>query len=210
MRVITLPVGVLGANCYLVAADTGEEACAIDPGGDAETILAAARKAGLRIVLIVDTHGHPDHTAANCDLRQATGAPLLIHEADRAMIEGSGREWAFTGLVHVPCQADRTMADGEDLHVGEMALRVVHTPGHTPGGCCLAADGALFTGDTLFEGSVGRTDFPGGDPHALDLSLAKIVKLLPDETILYPGHGEPTKLGVEKETNPWLLGSGEL
>ena len=206
MIVLTLPVGMLEANCYVVAAEEGAEAVAIDPGGDAEVIVAAAQAQGLRITHILDTHGHPDHTAGNCDLKAATGAKLYFHEADRGMIEGSGREWALTGLVHVPCKADATLSDGEDVQVGALTLRVVHTPGHTPGGCCFAVEDALFTGDTLFAGSVGRTDFPGGDMRTLEASLARIVELFPDETVLYPGHGEATTLGEEKATNPWLVG----
>jgi hydroxyacylglutathione hydrolase len=201
---------MLEANCHLVAADAGPEACAIDPGGDADVILGAAQSAGLTITHILDTHGHPDHTAANCALKAATGARVYIHESDRAMIEGDGREWVFTGLEHNPCQADETFADGDDLHIGELTLRVFHTPGHTPGSCCLAAEGALFTGDTLFEGSIGRTDFPGGDTRAMDASLRRIVELFADETVLYPGHGGPTDLGTEKATNPWLVGLGEV
>ena len=205
MVVLTLPVGMLEANCYVVAAEEGAEAVAIDPGGDADVILAAAQDHGLHITHILDTHGHPDHTAGNFDLKAATGAKLYIHEADRAMIEGSGREWAFTGLVHVPCNADETLNDGDELQVGALTLRVVHTPGHTPGGCCFAVGEALFTGDTLFAGSVGRTDFPGGDMDTLEASLARIIALFPDETVLYPGHGDATTLGEEKATNPWLV-----
>jgi glyoxylase-like metal-dependent hydrolase (beta-lactamase superfamily II) len=204
LNVITLPVGIIEANCYIVSADASDEAVVIDPGGDADTILQAVGSQGLRVALILDTHGHPDHTAANRAVKEATGARLLVHEADQELIEGDGRQWALTGLEHVPSQADGTFSDGDELRVGDLTLRIYNTPGHTPGSCCIAANGVVFTGDTLFAGSIGRTDFPGGDPPAMKLSLARIIELFPDETVLYPGHGEATTLGEEKQTNPWL------
>jgi glyoxylase-like metal-dependent hydrolase (beta-lactamase superfamily II) len=205
-RIRTLAVGVLSTNCYLVSDPDSQEALVIDPGAEPDRILAALRAAGAKVTAIVNTHGHWDHSGANGAVKEATGAPLLIHAADapwltmRQTVTGAG-----LGLLH-PVQsppADRVLQGEEELPLGRFRLRVIHTPGHTPGGICLYLPGVLFSGDTLFAEGVGRTDLPGGSPSALASSIREKLFSLPDETVVYPGHGAPTTIGDERSLNPY-------
>ncbi len=211
MHVLRLQVGPLEANCWVVAARVGEPAIVIDPGGDAPVILAEL--AGATVSAVVLTHGHFDHLGAAAEVVAATGAPLLVHEADAARITSDeahgtgGAMFGFDGLVAPP--ADRLLRDGDAVVSGDLKLTVLHTPGHTPGGICLFAEdpdgGAphLFTGDTLFALSVGRTDFPGGDARALSTSIARKFTALPEATLVHPGHGPDSTIGREARLNPF-------
>ena len=205
MIVETLVVGPLQANCYLIGCERTQGGLVVDPGGEAPRILDAIERLGLDVACICDTHGHVDHVAANAAVQRATGARLLIHEADRELIERPHPFWsAMVGGIE-PSQPDGTLADGDELHVGDLTVRVVHTPGHTPGCVCLAIEDLLLTGDTLFAGSVGRTDLPGGSMPTLQESLRRIVAEFGEETRLLPGHGPESTLGDERRTNPFLL-----
>lgn len=199
---LCLPVGRLQANCWLVW-ENGE-AVAIDPGDEAPRILRALKERDLTLKAILLTHGHFDHILAADALRKATGAPLICHPAETAVLADPAHN--LTGYTGAPfaLTADRTVADGEMIAVGTMSFTVIHTPGHTPGGCCFALEDHLFTGDTLFAGSIGRTDFPGGDPAALNGSLHRL-KDLPDDWTVHPGHGETTTLDHERATNPFMV-----
>lgn len=184
-----LMVGPLGANCYILGCKKTLEGAVIDPGGDAHRIVSELTRKNLRVRWILNTHGHWDHTGANAELRKITGAPLLIHRLD-----------AFA-LKEKP---DGFLEEGSDVNFGTYSLRVIHTPGHTPGGVCLFSPGAVFTGDTLFAGSIGRTDLAGGSYESLIRSVRAKLFVLGDEVRVYPGHGPPSRIGEERLRNPFF------
>jgi hydroxyacylglutathione hydrolase len=200
------PVGPVQANCYLFGDDVAGELFVIDPGDEPERILAAVRRHGGRVAAIVNTHGHFDHVMAVEAVRRATGAPFWIHEAERELLaEGPARAKEIFGVEVPPSPApDRWLKDGELLRVGSLGLTVRHTPGHSPGGVCLLGDGLAFVGDTLFAGSIGRTDLPGASMDVLLESIARVLLPLPDDTICYPGHGPETTIGEERRSNPFV------
>ncbi len=201
----TLCVGPLQANCYLIGCGRTREGLVIDPGGDAPRIIDAIGRLGIEVSLILDTHGHVDHVAANAAVQRATGAKLLIHEADRELIERPHPFWsAMVGGIE-PSEPDGTLAEGDELQVGDLIVRVLHTPGHTPGCVCFALDDLLLTGDTLFAGSVGRTDLPGGSMPTLRQSLRRIRDDCDPATRVLPGHGPASTMGEEARGNPFLL-----
>lgn len=199
------PAGMLGANCYILGDETTREAAVVDPGGDVPQILQELNKLGLKLKYIVNTHGHYDHVAGNDQLREATGAEVLIHSLDADMLTSSqGNLSLLMGLNLVLKPADRTLSEGDVISLGQLQLKVLHTPGHTPGGICLLGDGFVIAGDTLFAGSIGRTDFPGGSYTQLLQSIHNRLLTLPDETDVYCGHGPQTTIGEEKVSNPFL------
>lgn len=206
MKIITLEVGSLGTNCYIVFDEAGREAAVIDPGGSAEGIMSVIKNEKLTVKYIINTHGHADHVMANLKLKEATGAPILIHAADADML-GSGQRnlSAFIG-GSVSCgPADQTLKDGDVVTVSSnLALTVIHTPGHTPGGICLHAGGALFSGDTLFAESIGRTDFPGGSYRQLIDAIKTKLMVLDDAVKVLPGHGPESTIGWERKMNPFI------
>ncbi len=211
MRVDELRLGPLETNCFIVSDGLGGPLVVIDPGGDPELLLEAL--SGAEVSAVVLTHGHFDHLGAAVDVIEATGAPLVVHELDAERIispDANGTGGAIFGYNdHVPAGADRTVRDGDELVAGQLTLKVLHTPGHTQGGMSLfAADPEggvphLFSGDTLFAGSVGRSDFPGGDSRTLAASIAGKLAPLPAETIVHPGHGPNTTIGRERRVNPF-------
>jgi glyoxylase-like metal-dependent hydrolase (beta-lactamase superfamily II) len=184
-------VGWLSTNCYLVGCEETGEAVVIDPGMDskreADQILDYIKQNNLHIKYIINTHGHPDHIAGNTILKKALDAPILIHEKHPAYIK-----------------ADKKLQDGDSIQVGTLMLMVLHTPGHTPDGLSFLGDSFVFTGDTLFAGSVGRTDFPGGSFQILIKSIKTKLLPLPDSFKVYCGHGPSTTIGDEKKQNPFL------
>jgi glyoxylase-like metal-dependent hydrolase (beta-lactamase superfamily II) len=188
MIIRQLEVGYMDNFCYIVGCENTKKATVIDPGPDVEQIMSAAREEGLDIATIVNTHAHGDHTAGNAKLKALTGAKIVIHELDAGGYP----------------EADVLLSDEKTLQVGEVVFDVIHTPGHTPGGICLFADGNLFTGDTLFVGDSGRTDLAGGDRATLGKSIRRLMKL-PDTTVVWPGHDYgPTPfstIGWEKRNN---------
>jgi hydroxyacylglutathione hydrolase len=210
MLIEGLVLGALETNCWLVADDAGGPLVVIDPAGDAEVLVAAIGRRPVAAVVL--THGHFDHLGAAAAVVDATGAPLLAHRLDAA---AASDPWANGGLgfgfnYEAP-EPDRLLEDGDTLEAGRLTLSVLHTPGHTPGGICLfaaaPADGSdtphLFSGDTLFARSVGRTDFPGGDARALSRSIATKLARLPLETTVHAGHGADTTIGREARANPF-------
>ncbi len=204
MRIEALAVGPLQVNCFIVACPVTRQAAVIDPGDEGERILHLLRGEGLELKLVINTHGHFDHVGANRFLVEATGAELCLHSADRALLLRAADHAARYGLRAVDSpEPRRLLADGDRLQVGELTLEVLHTPGHTPGGVCLYTPGHLFSGDTLFAGSVGRTDLPGGDMATLIAGIRNRLWSLPEETQVHPGHGPDTTLGREKTGNPY-------
>lgn len=191
-------VGTLCTNCYLLACEKTRRALVVDPGGHGEQVLRFIEQEALTLELIVNTHGHIDHISANGYLQRKTGARVCIHPKDSGLLFR-----LLQGLNH----RERTIfvGEGDVLAVGEeVRLKVLYTPGHTPGGISLVGEGFVFTGDTLFAGSIGRTDLPGGSYHTLLRSIKEKLLSLPDEFVVYPGHGPFSTIGEEKQNNPFL------
>ena len=207
MIIKSFVVGPIGVNCYVVSdADSGQ-GIIIDPGGNAEEILSYVRDAKIAVKAIINTHGHGDHIGANDAVREATGAPLLMHAADQYMLtDARANLSAFMGYQALSAPPDRLLAEGDEVTFPGGSFRVVHTPGHSPGGICLIGEGAVFSGDTLFAESIGRCDFPGGSEAELVRSVRDKLLPLPDETKVYPGHGPETTIGWERRYNPYLQG----
>lgn len=211
MRVERLTLGALETNCWIVSAGGDSAVVVIDPADAARDVLDAVGERDVAAVVL--THAHFDHLGAAAEVLDATGAPLLVHVDDAARIisdapHGTGGAlFGFHGVI-APA-ADRVLADGDVVEAGELRLVVLHTPGHTQGGICMFAEDPeggpphLFSGDTLFAGSVGRTDFPGGDAHALAASIATRLSALDSETRVHPGHGPDTTIGREARINPF-------
>jgi len=205
MRIIILEVGHLGTNCYIIFCSRTKEAAVIDPGGNSEEIIACLNREKLKVVAIINTHGHADHIAANGKIQQTTGAPVMIHQEDAKMLTSAHSNLSmFIGASVAFAPADRLLKDGDVVKVGDIELSIIHTPGHTPGGICLRANTVLFSGDTLFAQSVGRTDFPGGSTSTLIRSIQEKLMILPDETKVLPGHGPETTIGWERVHNPFI------
>ena len=202
-------VGALYTNCYVVGCNETKEALIIDPGFDTELvakrILREADQLELQIKYIVNTHGHPDHIAGNGIVKKMTSAPILIHEYDAPMLTRSTENLTtLFGLrtASLP-PADRILHNGDAIKVGEVMLRVLHTPGHTRGSISILGNDVVFTGDTLFAGSIGRTDLPDSSPKEIMSSLKKLT-ILPDHIKVYAGHGPASTIGEEKKSNPFL------
>ena len=205
MVLIRLIVGPLQVNCYLLADEKTKEAVVIDPGDDADDILKIIREKDFNVKYIINTHAHFDHVGANKALKEATGAELLLHEADApvlATVSNQSRSFGLSPVVSPP--ADRYVKHGDVVTAGEVSLKILHTPGHTPGGISLREEGMVFTGDSLFAGSIGRTDFPGGDLLTLLRSIKTNLMVLPDETKVFSGHGPASTIGDERRENPFL------
>jgi len=203
----TIVVGALGVNCFILGCDETSEALVVDPGADADRILALVAKRGLRVTTVVNTHGHFDHVGGNRRVLEATGAELMIHEADAPYLQKAVVTAARYGVAAEDSPApSRFLTDGMTITFGRKSLQVLHTPGHTQGGCCLylASEGMVITGDTLFADSVGRTDLPGGSHEQLIASILGKLFTLPDETRVYPGHGPSSTIGHERKHNPYL------
>ena len=194
MFVKMFTVGMLATNCFLVGDKDSGEAAVIDPGFDRESearaIFDEIDRNGFRVKYIINTHGHPDHNGGNRILKDRSGAPILIHEAEASVLSSP--------------PADRKLRDGDLIEVGNVSLKVIHTPGHSPGSMALLAPDYVFSGDTLFAGSIGRCDLPGGSPEELVNSLKTKLLSLPDYVKVCPGHGPVTSIGEERRNNPFL------
>ncbi|MDQ3954678.1 MAG: MBL fold metallo-hydrolase [Actinomycetota bacterium] len=205
-------VGPLACNCYVVGDEASKEAIVIDPGGDAEELAAELAALELKVTAIVATHAHFDHIVAAEHLRQQTGAPFFLHADDHVILdwfEESGLLFLGTRLPPPP-EVDTSPDEGDVLRAGSLELQVLHTPGHSPGSISLVAPEVVFAGDTLFNGSVGRTDLPGGDSDTLVRVIKNKLFPLGEDVTVYPGHGPPSTLGEEKRFNPFVGDAGGL
>ena len=201
----TLGVGLLDTNAYIVVCRETNEGMVVDPGGDAEDILAVVDRLGAKIKYIVNTHAHTDHILANAAVKAATGAAIVIHplEAPKLLASEPGLQ-LWLAESYEPAPADVLVNDGDVLRVGSCSFAVLHAPGHSPGHIALAGKGVAFVGDVIFCQGVGRWDLDGGNYDQLMHSITTKILPLGDETVLYPGHGPATTVGDEKEENPWI------
>lgn len=205
MNISCIPLGHLEANCYVIECEETKKAAVIDPGGDPSEVISYLKEKGLTLEYIIDTHAHMDHVAGNDPLRDATGAKLLIHRLEADSLNGPrphiSPNMGFPTKFKTP---DRLLEEGDIIEVGNIKLKVLHTPGHTRGGICLVSDGVVFTGDTLFNCSIGRSDFTGGNYEDLITSIKTKLLTLPDETLVCPGHMGDSTIGYERKHNPFL------
>lgn len=206
MLLRSITVGITQTNCYLVGCEETREGVVIDPGGDAGRILKGIEAMGLTVRYVLNTHCHFDHMAANAEVVAVTGASLALHPAELPILQARGGASWFGVPVRESPLPEVYLEDGQILEVGTLQFRVLSTPGHSPGGATfyLEEEGVAFDGDVLFAMGVGRTDLPGGDWDTLMRSIHEVLFALPDETVLYPGHGPQTTVGRERRSNPWL------
>lgn len=206
MLVTALSVGPIGTNCYVVGCEETLEGMVVDPGGHAERILAAVKEMGLTVKYVVNTHAHFDHVTANRAVVEATGATLVVHHDEAPVLKsGGGAQW-FGFRADPSPEPGLLVQEGDTLQVGRLDFQVMHAPGHSPGHIMLyeADEGVLFDGDVLFHRGIGRSDLPGGSHATLMRSIREKILTLPDETVVYSGHGPATTVGDEKRLNPWL------
>ena len=202
----TLEIMPFGTNCYLVASEETSDGMVIDPAGDAPRILSNIRELNLNIRIVVVTHTHMDHIGAVSQVIENTGASFAVHTAEAANLQRSdfSRFAAFDPTLKPPPSPDRLLTDGDTLVIGDLEFSVLHTPGHSAGGICLAGYGVVFSGDALFNAGIGRTDLPGGDYNLLISGIRAKLLSLPDETLVLPGHGPKTTIGRERKYNSFL------
>lgn len=200
-------VGVFAENCWVIGNRRTSEAIVIDPGDQADDILAMAKDMGVKIKLIANSHAHVDHILGVREVQEKTGAKFLMHQGELSIAKSAASSAKmFTGRdVEPPPDPDAYLNDGDEIDVDGVKLKVIHTPGHTPGSLSFYTEGMLFSGDTLFRGSIGRTNLPGGN-HAQEMaSIVDRLMTLPDDTVVLPGHMQETQIGTERQTNPFVL-----
>ena len=211
MRIVPIVNGQFLENCYFVIDDATGQCAVIDPGEDADLIASHLRASGFTAVAIWLTHAHVDHVLGVRRLKADTGAPIYLHPADRMLYDRAPEQaFAFGMRADALPAPDRALAHGDELRVGGLTFRARHAPGHSPGSVVIEGNGVVFSGDVLFQGSIGRTDLPGGDLDTLLKSIERELLTLPDSTIVYSGHGPDTTIGRERRANPFLTGAHRL
>ncbi len=207
MIIEKLEVGPFASNCYIVGAESNKEGMIIDPGAEADLILKQVKNLGLRVKFIVLTHSHRDHIGALREVKEATNAEVAIHASDARALQPRHSSSAVPNFsTQTLPPPDRLLQGGDSIDFGDLHFMVLHTPGHTPGGICLFGEGVVFTGDTLFNSGIGRFDMPGGSGSQIMDSILTKLMVLPDNTIVYPGHGPESSIGDERRWNPFLRG----
>lgn len=205
MLIKKMEVGNLMSNCYIIGCQDTSEAVVVDPGAESDTILAVLEENNLKVKYIINTHGHVDHVGANEPVKKATNADILIHKEDAPLFSNSQENLSmYVGGELLLSPPERLLEEGDTITFGNITLKVIHTPGHTRGGISLHGDQVVFTGDTLFAGSIGRTDLPGGDYQQIISSIKEKILPLGDDIKVYPGHGPVSTVAREKKTNPFL------
>lgn len=199
MQIKRIPAGVYAANCYILMDEETKESAVIDPGGDADDLIKAIKDMGSKVKYILLTHGHTDHTGAAVQLKEEFNSPIYINDQDYEMIKNG--EFIYG---EISGKVDEFIKEGDILKIGNTEIKSILTPGHTPGGVCFLVDNMIFTGDTLFAGSIGRTDFAGGNFDVIINSIKSKLMGLPDEMTVLPGHGPESSIGREKIHNPFL------
>jgi len=208
VKIVPIPNGAFVENCYLVIDETARQCAIVDPGEGTGLILHQLEQAAVSPLAIWLTHAHLDHVLGVSQVRAATGAPVFLHPSDRPLYDRVPDQATAFGLrAELLAPPDRSFAHGQELRVGGLSFTVRHTPGHSPGSISVVGEGIVFVGDVLFQGSIGRTDLPGGDMETLLASIERELLVLPDSTIVYSGHGPATTIGAERRTNPFLTGA---
>lgn len=205
MKVKWIAVGALETNCYLIYSEDTLECIIVDPGAEPDKIVQEVNANSLKPIAIINTHGHVDHVGANKPVKQEFDIPLYIHQADLKLLKSALQSGfgLMIGAKKSP-SPDKFLKEGDTLKLGKSHLRVIHTPGHSPGSISLLGDGFILSGDALFQSGVGRTDLPGGSWEELQESIKRKILTLPPNTVVFPGHGPPTKVSIEKNSNPYL------
>ncbi|MDS1030015.1 MBL fold metallo-hydrolase [Bacillota bacterium LX-D] len=203
----SIKVGPIATNCYILGCQVTKEAAVIDPGFDSDVILQCIDEEDLHVKYIINTHGHADHVGANAEIKKVTGAEILIYEDDRSfLLDPSKNLSIYMGMEITGPPADKILQEGDIINIGKtINLEVLHTPGHTPGGISLKGDTFIMTGDTLFAGSIGRTDLPGGSYESLLEGIKNKLLPLKEDYIIYPGHGQSTTLQKERTSNQFIF-----
>ena len=202
-----LIIGPIETNCYMIACQRTLKGAIIDPGGDGERIIEVVKKKNLTMKYIINTHAHIDHIQANQELKDVLKVPVYLHKEDEKMLKNPSSNLSLFLFSHpfVFSSADKLLSGGEEIKIGLLTLSILHTPSHTPGSISIVVDRVLFTGDTLFAGGIGRTDLPLGNYHLLIQSIKEHILSLPDDYMIYPGHGPFSTVGKERKENPFLL-----
>ena len=208
MIVKTLAVRPFNSNCYIVGSESTREAMIVDPGAEPDMILSTLAELGLKAVILVATHGHADHVGAVQAVREETGAPFAMHELESGNPYVERMTERICRMLDVsskpPEPPDRLLTDGEVIQIGDLRFTVLHIPGHSTGGIAIYGEGIVFSGDSLFQFDVGQTNFPGGSHRAMMAAICEKLLVLPDETVVYPGHGLPTVIHRERDWNPFV------